>query len=476
MDSGRSGTDIQRSKLDLPINGKISIYCTVKIIVIGAGEVGRFLCETLSDDGHDVTVIETSETTAIEVDETQNVKVIEGNGSSAEILKRAGVSDSDFFLAMTSDDQINLLSGSIAKGLGAKCTIARIHDQTYSDNSHFNYQLHLGIDFLLNPEALSAVELAKAIRNPGRVAVENFARGEIEVQQVTVSEKSKLSFKQLRDINLGKMRIGFLQRENNTHVPLADTTLQPGDLLTLVGPPETLLESRHLFEPKDRTDVVRVILFGGSETAIALVRLLKNPRFKVRIIESNQRLCQQLAERFPHITIIHGTATSLRLMEEEQVGSADYFVACTRNDEVNIMTCLQAKKLGAAHVQLVINKPDYEDVLGELKSNLGVELIVAPRKATVDEVMRYLSREPYAVLATMPQNIGKIIEIRVSPNSPCINQEIKHIAFPSGAVIVALLHKFHVKVPGASDKILAGDRVVVITQEEKIKALLKLLT
>lgn len=448
----------------------------MKIIVIGAGEVGRFLCETLSDHGHDVTVIETSESIAIEVDETQNVKVIEGNGSSAEILKRAGVNDCNFFLAMTSDDRVNLLSGSIAKKLGATYTIARIHDQTYSDNSHFNYQLHLGIDFLLNPEGLSAVELAKAIRNAGRVAVENFARGEIEVQQVTVSDKSKLCYKSLRDVKLDKVRIGLLQREHNTHVPGADTTLEPGDLLTLVGPPESLLESRYYFEPKERTETMRVILFGGSETAIGLVRLLRNPRFKIRIIESDQRLCQQLAERFGHITVIHGTATSLRLMEEEQVGSADYFVACTRNDEVNIMTCLQAKKLGAAHVQLVINKPDYEDVLDELKSNLGVELVVAPRKATVDEVMRYLSREPYVVLATLPQKTGKIIEIRVAPDSPCINQEIKAIAFPPGAVIVALLHKFQAKLPGANDKILAGDRVVVITQDDKINALLKLLT
>ena len=447
----------------------------MRILVVGAGEVGCFLSETLSLEGHDVTVIESSEKTAAEIDESLNVKVIGGNGSSAEILKSAGVRDCDFFLAMTSDDKVNLLSGSIAKGLGAKFTIARIHDQTYSDNSHFNYQLHLGIDFLLNPEGLSAVELAKSIRNPGRVAVENFARGEIEVQQVTVSDNAKLCFKALRELNL-KVRIGLLQRDELTQVPAADTVLQPGDILTLVGSPEALLESRNCFEPKADKDTVRVVLFGGSETAIALVRLLKNPRFKIRIIESDARLCHQLAERFPHITVIRGTATSLRLMEEEQVGSADYFIACTRDDENNIMTGLQAKKLGAAHVQLVINKPDYEEVLDELKSNLGVELIVAPRKATVDEVMRHLSREPYIELASMPNGNDKIIEIRVSSDSPCINQEIQSIAFPSGAIIVALLHKFQAKVPGAQDKILAGDRVVVITREDKIKALLNLLT
>ncbi len=449
----------------------------MKIIVVGAGEVGRHLCHILSEDGHDVTVIENSVSTADDVDESYNVRVLEGNGSSASVLKKSGMDRCDYFLAMTSDDRTNLVSGSIAKALGAKVTIARIHDQTYADNSIVNYQLHFGIDFLLNPEALSAVELAKAMRNPGRVAVENFARGEIEVQQVKVSPKSKLIGRTLMDIRLEKgVRIGFIQREGKFYVPSADTALQADDLATLVGPPEILFEVKNRFEPEKRQDIIRVVLFGGTETAIGLVRLLKNPRFKIRIIENDPKTCRKLAERFPEVTVIHGTATSLKLMEEEQIGSADYFVGCTKDDEDNIMTCLQAKKLGAQHVQLVINKPDYEDVLDNLKETLGLEMVVSPRRATVDEILRYLSKDPFVELATLPQNSGKILEIRVSPNSPIINREIRDIRFPAGAVIVALLHKFQAKVPGADDKILAGDRVVVISHEDKVGELVKLLT
>ncbi len=447
----------------------------MKILVVGAGDVGRFLSQTLSEKGHDVTVIETSETTAQDVDESANVRVVEGNGASAECLQKAGISDMDFCIAMTSDDRTNLIACSLAKALGAGATIARVHDQTYSDNSIVNYQLHFGIDFLLNPEALSAVELAKSIRHPGRVAVENFARGEIEVQQLRLAQKSRYVGKPLREVRLpAGVRIGIVQREGKLVIPDAGSTLEPGDLVTLVGLTSALMEARPYFEPDKSSDRIRVVLFGGSETAIALIRLLKNPRFKIRVIEGDAKVCRHLAERFPHVTVIHGSATSLRLMEEEQIGSADYFVACTKDDEDNIMTCLQANKLGAGHVQLVINKPDYEDVLDQLKDTLGVELAVAPRIATMQELLRYISLDRYTELSTMPDNTGKIIELQVASDSPCVNKKIREVSMPPGAIIVVLLHKFQAKVPGADDVILPGDRLVIIVREDSLKPLIKL--
>ncbi len=451
----------------------------MNILVVGAGEVGRFLSQTLSMAGHDVLVVEHAESVARELNENEDVRVIQGNGASAEVLTRAGIHGQDYCLAMTSDDRVNIIACSLAKKLGARHTIARIHDQTYSDNSLVNYQSHFGIDFLLNPEALCAVELAKAIRNPGRVEVENFARGKIEVQPMRVVRKSRFTGRPLKDVRLPpQVRIGFVQHagEKKAEVPTAETEIEVGDVLTMVGPPEALFELRGEFENRARAETIRVVIFGGSETAIALIRLLKNPRFKIRVIEGDKRTCHKLAERFPHITVIHGSATSLRLLEEEQIGSADYFVACTRDDEENIMTCLQARKLGAQHVQLVFNKPDYEEVLDELKESLGVELAVAPRKATVAEIMRYLSPDPHTELAVLPNGTGRILEVRVSADSPCIEKPLREIALPKGTVIVALMHKFQAKVPGADDVILAGDRLVVMVREESLGAMLKLLT
>jgi trk system potassium uptake protein TrkA len=445
----------------------------MKVIIIGAGEVGHNLCTTLSAAGHNVTLIEQSEQRCEKLDEEQNARIINGNGSSARQLVDVDVAKCDAFLAMTSDDRTNVISCSLAKGLGAKNTIARIHDETYSDNSVINYQLHFGIDLLVNPEAICAVELAKEIRSAGRVAVENFARGQIEVQQQTVAPNSRLVGKKLKDIKLdSRVRIGYVQRNGESEVASADTTLEAGDSITLFGHPEELFTLRERFDPKHKIDVARVVLFGGSETAISLVRLLSNPRFKVRVIEKDKAKCRSLAERFPDITVINGDATSLRLLEEEQIGSADYFVACTKDDEENILTCLQAAKLGVNHVQLVINKGDYDQLLGILKTMLGIEVVVSPRQATADFMLRNLSSESSATLAEVPGGGGQIVEVRIKHSSPCVGKKLKDIHLPPGALFVALLHKFKAKVPAADDIILAGDRVVLIVSKSQQKAVM----
>ena len=446
----------------------------MKIIIVGAGEVGHNLCTTLAAAGHDVTLIERSALRCEKLDEEQNARIITGNGSSARQLVEVDVAECDAFLAMTSDDRTNVISCSLAKGLGAKNTIARIHDETYSDNSVINYQLHFGIDLLVNPEAICAVELAKEIRGAGRVAVENFARGQIEVQQQRVAAGSRLIGKQLQDLKFDpRVRIGYIQRDGKSEIASADSTMEEGDLVTHFGHPEALFALREKFDPKHKIDISRVVLFGASETAINLIQLLTNPRFKIRVIEKDPEVCRSLAERFPNITVINGDATSLRLLEEEQIGSADYFVGCTKDDEENILTCIQASKLGAKHVQLVINKGDYDELLGMLKTTLAIEVVVSPRRATAEFMLRTLSTETVATLADLPNQGVKILEVRISHSSPCVGRSVKDLQFPRGSLLVALQHKFKAKVPAADDVILAGDRVVVAVNHEQEKALLE---
>ncbi len=448
----------------------------MKVVIVGAGEVGRHLSQVLSDTGHDVTVIEADPDRAFAIDEEHNVRVIVGSGSSAATLKKAIVHGCDHFLAMTSNDETNLISSSLARVLGAKTVVSRIHDQTFTETSLVNYPLHFGIDMMLNPEGLCAVELAKSIRNPARIAVENFARGQIEAQRIVVDAKARFRGKALRDLKLHpQIKFGFYQRGEEQDIPSADTVLEEGDIVTVFGPPGELYKLRSNLDPHSAGKEVRVVIFGGSETAVALVRLLGNPRFKIRVIERNEEKCRRLAERFPEVTFINGDGTSLRLLEEEQIGNADYFVASTSDDERNVMTSIQAAKLGAKHVQTVINKSDYEEILYNLRSALEIETMVAPRLVTANEVLRYLSNEPYIELFSFPEQAARILEFHVSLDSPCAGKQLKEIAWPKHAVLVALLHKYEVKVPGAEDKILAGDRVVVITREENTKDLLRLL-
>lgn len=448
----------------------------MKIVIVGAGEVGNHLSQVLSTKGHDVTVIEENPERATRIDEELNVRVIQGSGSSAAVLKEALEDGADFFIAMTSRDEINLISCSLAHVLGAKTIISRIHDQTFIDTTHVNYQFQFGIDMMLNPEGLCAAELAKSIRSPARIAVEQFARGQIEAQRIRIDEKAKFRGKKLRELKLpSQIKFGFYQRGDEQDVPYADTVLEIGDIVTVFGPPNELYKLRTNLDPQSTGQDLRIVIFGGSETAVALIRLLNNPRFKVRVLERDPEKCRRLAERFPDVTFINGDGTSLRLLEEEQVGNADFFVASTSDDERNVMTSIQASKLGAKHVQTVINKSDYEEILFNLRSALDIETLVSPRVVTANEVLRYLSDDPYVELFNFPRQAARILEFAVSKDSPAAGKTLKEIDWPDHAVAVALLQKFQVKVPGADDTILAGDRIVVITREEHIKDLLKLL-
>lgn len=448
----------------------------MKVVIVGAGEVGRHLSKVLSDRNHDVTMIERDPRRAELIDEEHNVRVITGTGSSAAVLKSAMEDGCDFFIALTRSDESNLIACSLARVLGAETVISRSHDQTYTDTSHVNYPLHFGIDLMLNPEGLCAVELAKSIRNPARVAVENVARGQIEAQRIRVDEDARFRGKALKDLKLHpEIKFGFFQRDKVQDIPSAETVLQVGDIVTVFGPPAELYKFRRKLDPHSAGKRQSIVIFGGSETAVALLRLLNSPRFKVRVIEQDPEKCRRLAERFPKVTFINGDGTSLRLMEEEQIGSADFFVASTSDDERNVMTAVQASQLGASHVQAVLNKSDYEDILTNLRSQLGIETMISPRIVTANEVLRYLSNDPYIELFNFPRQDARILEIPVSPNSPVSGKTLRDIDWPPHSIVVALLHKFHAKVPGADDTILGGDRLVVITREENIKDLLNLL-
>ena len=447
----------------------------MKIIIVGAGEVGRYLSQILSERDDDVTLIEASEEVAAGLDEEQDARVIVGNGASAAVLESAGVKSCDFFLAMTSHDQLNIVACSLANRLGAKYTAARIHDQVYSDISVVNYQEHFNIDYLLNPEALCAVEFAKAIRNPERVAVEDFARGEIEVQRVEVAAESKILNKPFRNIKFPQgVRLGYVQRGGKMFIATAETELKEGDIVTVLGSSQNLFEQSRIFTGEKSLAKKSIVIYGATDIAISLVRLLSHPRFQIRIIEPDMNLCRALAEKFPRATIINGSATSLKLLEEVDVGKCDYFVACTRDDEENIMTGLQAKKLGAGHIHLAINKPDYEPVLNNLSELMGLDLVLSPRRATASEILRYVSKDKFAKVGKLDDENVELIEVRVSEKSACAGKKISEANLPHGCIIAALMHKNTSKVPSAGDEINAGDRLIVILSKENVKKVVSL--
>lgn len=448
----------------------------MKAVVVGGSEVGTYLCEALLQAGYAVVLVEIDKERAAWVDEALDIRVVRGNGCLATDLLKAGVDEADFFLSMTRSDRTNLVAAALAKTLGAQYTIARISDYNYTQSEPVDYKKIFGIDLFVNPEALCALEIAKSILSKNQNLIGNFARGQVEMQQLQIAIGSSLDGKTIKTAQLGDhVRIAYIERPGLANIPTADTLLAAGDYVTLFGASEDLWNLRTVFDPQDKKKTTRISIFGGSETASTLTRFLKNPHFRVRVFEKDYEICQDLAAEFPYATVVHGDATSLRLLEEERVEQSDYFIAATKDDEDNIMTGLQVAAMGIPHVQVLINKPDYANILQKIGGTLGIEHVVSPRIATLNELSHYLSTDPCIELATLPYSSGHVLELRVHPKSPCVGKAIKELQLPPQVIIIGQLYHFNAQVPTADTVIQADDRLIVVAHPSQVKEIKKLL-
>ena len=438
----------------------------MNVFIIGAGSVGAFLCEKFSLL-HQVTVFECDPVVAQEIDDRYDVRVVCDHGFSAKILTEYGVGNCDFFIAMTSDDRTNVLTCSIAKALGAKMTIARASDSVYTDNSYLNYHSLFGIDLFINPEALCALELAKEIRGPGRVAIERFSGGIIEAMQVTMPSSSKFIGKTLKEININpQVRVGCIYRGNEYEFATSETKLMVGDIVTLVGKHDIVSAERERLVPDRDKSYQSVTIYGGEETAIALIKALGHEHYKLRLIEKNINKCKKLSELFTDTTIINGEGTSVNLLKEEQIEYADFFIACTKVDEDNIMSSLQAGYLGARNVMFIINDGDYDQVLNDIGYKLGIRKFVSPRVATYLELKHYLSGKKIWEIAELNDGAGFFLQVEVGSHNENIGKKISEITWPSGAVAVVLSHDFETNVPSADSVINAGDKMIIVAPSD----------
>ena len=450
----------------------------MNIVITGAGEVGRHLADNLSNRDHNISIIESNEALARELDEQLNSHVLCEDGTTVTSLAQANVAECDLFFGLTSNRNTNLVSASLAKAMGARKTIARIDGSVQREEWMFDYRAQFKIDHLFSVERLTAVELAKHIRNPNRLLVEEFARGRIELIQVSVAHHSPLLGQTLKEIDLPQqIRIGLIQRGTKTLVPTADDQLNPGDLVSLFGQPDNLSEVLPEFDPEYKPNAdVKVVIFGGGEYGAMLAQMLEGKKhFRVRIMDSNRERCEELTELLQSTDIINGDATSLKQLKEEQVGDADFFVATSREDEDNVMTCLQARNLGTKHCLALTHRADYADVISANEERLGIHAAVSPRVAVSKDLMRFITSDDYHQVVQLADG-ADILELTIPPGSDVKDKTLAEIEWPAETGLVALLHDQQAFVPGAKDVLRVGDTVYAVTTKSSRKKFIKLLT
>lgn len=449
----------------------------MNIIIVGAGAIGLHMARTLSDEEHSICLIEQDEQLARELNEQLDSRVLHGSGASVEVLEEAGVAKCDVLFALTSHDHTNLVCSAIGKSLGARRSIARASLAVQREQWLFDYAGQFRVDYLFSPARLAAVELAKSIRNPDCLVVEEIARGRIELQQIRVEPGSPALAVPLRELGLpARVRIGAILRRGKLIVPQADDALEAGDLLTIYGHPRRLAEGlKKLHEGSSGDEELNVVIFGGGDYGFALAQALEAGNFRTRIMEKDRRTCEILGQQLQNCTVINADATSLHELKEESVGDADFFVAATHDDEDNVMACLQARDLGAKACLTLIHRADYASAIQRSGAQLGILDAVSPRVAVARDLSRFVTADKATVLRTLPGGI-EILSIPVTAGSPAAGRTMAGVDWPAASGIIALQHGNQATVPAADDRIEPGDTLVAIVSPEAKRGLLHLLS
>lgn len=440
----------------------------MKIVVLGAGTVGTWIADLLGRDRHSITVVDIDPAQTRRINEELDVRAVTGEASHASVLFQADILGSDLCLAVTRDDEVNIVAASMAKAMGTRRSIARVFAPVFRDLSTFDYQRHFRIDRMLSLEHLSAMEFARNIRNPDAFIVETFARGAIEVQEIEIKDQTNVLDTPLKDLGLPKgVRIGSIYRDKRLWIAGAEDRIQLGDRLTVIGRHEDIDEVKDRFRV-DPGPKQGVVIAGGGETGYHLARLLQRDRFSVVLMEEAEDRCEFLANNLPHVTVVQADATRRTVLEEERVGSADVFVACTGDDESNIMAGVEARDIGVKTIMAVVGRPDYADIVGRL----GVDVAVSPRDVIAKQVLSFLQSGP--VVSRMPLRGGEIsaYEVEVLDGAPATEHVLANVPFPDQCLIAAVMREDYAKVPGADDRLKAGDIVIALIDESELDAAL----
>lgn len=430
----------------------------MNVIVAGAGEVGRHAAEVLSADGHNVTVIDLSAERLQALGDTLDLRTLVGHCSHWDVLREAGVDRCDLLIAATQVDEINMLAASVAKAAGAKKTIVRVHHTANFSLRGTPYARQLGIDELLCPEHLTALAIARTIRNPGSIALEEFGRGQLLMQRFRVASGAPAVGSALSDLTLpASTRLATVESGSTVTLADADTTIAQGDMVTLIGETKQF-EAAHKMFSKNREKRIDIAIMGETPTAVWLCRALKSRIFSVRLFVQHRDRAEELSEKLGHVTILDADPTDSATFADEHIGKTNVFVAVTDDDEQNILACAQSKAMGVATVIAVVPRAKYL----HLFPHVGIDHAFSPRADAVKAILHLIDTGPIRSLATFANDVAEVYELRPSKRAKVLGHELRNIKMPAQAMIAAIRRGDNVYVPGADAQIAAGDTILVI--------------
>ena len=447
----------------------------MKIIVLGAGKVGKTLIKHMSNEDHDIIVVDQNATKVEEVVNQFDVIGVVGNGGSYDILMEAGAQDANLIICVTTSDELNILAGLMAKKMGTKHTIARVRNPDYSSQRDF-MRNQLGFSMIVNPELEAASEIRRVLSFPSAVKVDTFSRGKVELAEFFVEDHSRLNgveLSQLHKITKTNILVCAVSHNEDVIIPDGNYVIKPGDHLYITGTHRDL--SRFCLDiGVITTRIKNVIIVGGGKIAYYLSKQLSTQGIKVKIIENDKNRCQVLAEKLPYVTIIHGDGSDDELLNEEGIENTDAVLALTGLDEENIVISLSAKSLYHKKTIAKVTRMNYAGLSDVLK----VDSIVAPKKIVASQIIRYvrskMNKDNDSSVKTLYKIVdGEVeaIEFKVTEQFKYLHKTLNEMKIKEHVLVAAIIRENEVIVPKGNTTMELNDYVIIVSRGEIMKSL-----
>ncbi len=441
----------------------------MKIVIVGAGSVGFDLARHLSASDHDVVLVERDPAVLALAQESLDCRFIQANGTSPAALEKIGLTDCDLFAAVTDSDEINLVSCLTANLLGARIKVARVREEDYYISGHTLFQ---GIDLAINPDHEAAHAIREILFRSGAREAYRFANGKVRVVASVVEPDSHVAGKSLRQVTqeLGNAiaLVAAVVRDGETLIPNGDTVLQQDDTVYFTGT-RRLVDRSLYYVHAQQEPLHKVMIVGANAMGMELARDLISAKVKVKIVDPDPERCRIASEQLHHALVLNIDPVDTQPLEDEGIGEMDGFVAVGRDEEVNVLSCLLARRHGARRTVCLVNRADYVELLPQL----GIDAAISPRRSTAGTIARFVKRGAVVSAEQLGFTGAEILQYRLDKSSPAVGTPLRDLGFPADAVIGAVIKKRGVETPGGQTVLKPGDEVLVFALPSGLAAVEK---
>lgn len=447
----------------------------MKIIIVGAGEVGYHIASRMAFENKDVVVIDRDPEAIKRLAESVDVEAINGSGSSPRALAEAGLKEAEILLAVTDSDETNLVACMMADLISPTTKkLARIRDGDFDPFHEVFQQQAPHIDTVINPEIEVIKTIERFLRIPGAVDVSDFADGMLKFVGLYLDPASRLAGMRLKEIpeKIGqRILVAAVVRKEELIIPGGDASLYPGDLVYFISEEQGLASILKAFGKEDRP-VRRTLIVGGGRIGTRLAAVMEHSGVQTKIIERSATRCGELAAHLKKAVVIQGDGSDQRLLIEENIQEMDAVVTLTNDEETNILVSLLAKRMGAGKTITKLNKFSYFPLMPAI----GIEQVVSPRLSAINTILQHIRRGKVLSVRTLTDEQAEVLEAEALETSDIVGKPLRSSKLPKGSLVIGIIREGQVIIPSGESVIQPSDRIIIFAKRQVISRIERILT